>query len=85
MINLGDILEHVMGFISDNMENAKWQKRAAAIMAFGSVLEGPPPEKLKPYIDTAMLSLEIHCAGSNDTQSCFEIVLVKECGMSSPF
>ena len=43
-----------MGFISQNMEESAWQKREAAIMAFGSVLEGPPPEKLKPFIDQAM-------------------------------
>ena len=46
----GNILEHVMGFISAHMEDADWRKREAAIMAFGSILEGPPPEKLKQVL-----------------------------------
>ena len=46
-----------MGFISNHMEDSDWRKREAAIMAFGSILEGPPAEELKPYIDTAMPGL----------------------------
>ena len=49
-----DILEHVMSFIAQHMADSDWRKREAAIMAFGSVLEGPPPDKLKQYIDQAM-------------------------------
>ena len=49
-----DILDHVMGFIAQHMADNDWRKREAAIMAFGSVLEGPPAEKLKQYIDQAM-------------------------------
>lgn len=47
----GDILNHVIPFISQHMEDPDWRKREAAIMAFGSILEGPPAEKLKQFID----------------------------------
>lgn len=49
-----EIMEHVMSFIAANIENKQWQNREAAVMAFGSILEGPSPDKLKPCIDQAL-------------------------------
>ena len=40
-----------MTFIAQNIESQSWQNREAAVMAFGSILEGPSPENLKPLID----------------------------------
>ena len=55
----GDILNHVIPFISQHMEDPDWRKREAAIMAFGSILEGPPAEKLKQIIDQDRFHLPV--------------------------
>ena len=60
----GDILNHVIPFISQHMEDPDWRKREAAIMAFGSILEGPPAEQLKKFIDQDRFSqhfMVFHC------------------------
>jgi importin subunit beta-1 len=49
-----DILPHVMDFINENIKSTNWQFRDAAVMAFGSVIEGPSVEKLKPIVEQAM-------------------------------
>jgi importin subunit beta-1 len=49
-----DILQHVMPFINDNIKNPNWTFRDAAVMAFGSIIEGPSVEKLKPIVQQAM-------------------------------
>ena len=43
-----------MNFIAANIESKQWQNREAAVMAFGSILEGPSPDKLKPCIDQVL-------------------------------
>ena len=49
-----------MDFIGSNFENPKWQNREAALMCFGSILEGLAVENLKPAIDQVRSSsLEI--------------------------
>ncbi|CAF0944344.1 unnamed protein product [Brachionus calyciflorus] len=50
-----DILQHVMPFINDNIKNPNWQFREAAVMAFGSIIEGPSPDKLKPIVEQAIV------------------------------
>ena len=45
-----------MEFIGSNFENPKWQNREAALMCFGSILEGPSVENLKPAIDQVSLN-----------------------------
>lgn len=49
-----DIIPHVMPFINENIKNSNWQYRDAAVMAFGSIIEGPSVEKLKPIVEQAM-------------------------------
>lgn len=49
-----EILPHVMPFINDNIKSTNWQMRDAAVMAFGSCIEGPSVEKLKPLVEQAM-------------------------------
>ena len=49
-----DILPHVMPFINDNIKSTNWQFRDAAVMAFGSCIEGPSVDKLKPLVEQAM-------------------------------
>uniref|UniRef100_S4RRQ0 Karyopherin (importin) beta 1 n=1 Tax=Petromyzon marinus TaxID=7757 RepID=S4RRQ0_PETMA len=52
-----DIVPHVLTFIKDNIKNPDWRYRDAAVMAFGSILEGPDPNQLKPLVVQAMLTL----------------------------
>lgn len=59
-----------MEFIANNIESKQWQQREAAVMAFGSILEGPSPDNLKPCIDQVetllyllTLTLNFHFSG----------------------
>ena len=49
-----EIIPHVMPFINENIKNPNWQFRDAAVMAFGSIIEGPSVDKLKPIVEQAM-------------------------------
>lgn len=49
-----EILGHVMPFIEENIKSTHWQFRDAAVMAFGSVIEGCTADKLKPIVEKAM-------------------------------
>ncbi|KAM7268122.1 hypothetical protein ACFE04_010288 [Oxalis oulophora] len=49
-----DIVPHVMPFIEENISKPDWRQREAATYAFGSILEGPSPEKLIPTVNVAL-------------------------------
>lgn len=49
-----DILQHVIPFVTCNINHAEWRFREASVMAFGSILEGPDPNKLKPVVEQGM-------------------------------
>merc|ERR550519_1743121 len=49
-----DIVPHVLPFVKDNIKHADWRHRDAALMAFGSILDGPDPSQLKPLVEQAM-------------------------------
>jgi len=49
-----DIIPHVIPFVNDNIKDADWRHRDAALMSFGSILEGPDPGNLKPLVEQAM-------------------------------
>jgi importin subunit beta-1 len=38
---LDEVVPHVMPFVRDNISNTNWHFREAALLAFGSILEGP--------------------------------------------
>ncbi|CAG0917921.1 unnamed protein product [Notodromas monacha] len=48
------IVEYVVPFVTQNLGNGDWRYREAAVMTFGSILEGPSNEKLKPMMDEAL-------------------------------
>ncbi|XP_068237171.1 importin subunit beta-1 isoform X1 [Palaemon carinicauda] len=52
-----DIVPHVLPFVKENITNGDWRLRDAAIMAFGSILEGPDPTNLKPMVVQAIPTL----------------------------
>ncbi|XP_057526597.1 importin subunit beta-1-like [Amaranthus tricolor] len=49
-----DIVPLVMPFIEENITKPDWRQREAATYAFGSILEGPCPEKLTAIINIAL-------------------------------
>ncbi|EEF46522.1 importin beta-1, putative [Ricinus communis] len=49
-----DIVPLVMPFIEENITKPDWRQREAATYAFGSILEGPSPDKLTPLVNVAL-------------------------------
>ncbi|KAH8249183.1 hypothetical protein KR032_007051 [Drosophila birchii] len=52
-----EIVPHVLPFIKENIESPNWRFRDAAVMAFGSVLNGLETNTLKPLVEQAMPTL----------------------------
>jgi importin subunit beta-1 len=48
------VVDHVMPFIQQNISQGEWRLREAATYAFGSILEGPDPDKLAPVASQAL-------------------------------
>ena len=48
------VVDHVMPFITGNIGSQEWRLREAATFAFGSILEGPDPDKLAPVAAQAL-------------------------------
>ncbi|XWS50326.1 hypothetical protein CRYUN_Cryun12cG0078700 [Craigia yunnanensis] len=49
-----DIVPLVVPFIEENITKPDWRHREAATYAFGSILEGPSPEKLIPLVNVVL-------------------------------
>ncbi|KAF7830738.1 Importin subunit beta-1 [Senna tora] len=49
-----DIVPLVMPFIEENITKPDWRQREAATYAFGSILDGPSPDKLTPLVNVAL-------------------------------
>ncbi|KAK1325865.1 Transportin-1 [Acorus calamus] len=49
-----DIVPLVMPFIEENITKPDWRQREAATYAFGSILEGPSPDKLTNIVNIAL-------------------------------
>jgi importin subunit beta-1 len=52
-----DIVPHVLPFITENIKNANWRFRDAALMVFSSILGGLEANTLKPLVEQAMPTL----------------------------
>ncbi|UJR09591.1 hypothetical protein I4U23_013826 [Adineta vaga] len=48
------ITQYVFPFVSANINHADWKFREAAVMAFGSILEGPDVASIKPVAEQAV-------------------------------
>ena len=48
------VVPAVIPFIEANIRSADWHQREAAVMAFGSILEGPDPAVLMPLVNQAL-------------------------------
>ncbi|KAF9602487.1 hypothetical protein IFM89_028501 [Coptis chinensis] len=49
-----DIIPLVLPFIEENISKPDWRQREAATYAFGSILEGPSPDKLISIVNVAL-------------------------------
>lgn len=47
------VMQFAMPFIERNIQNPNWRHREAAVLTFGSILDGPSREKLKPLVQQA--------------------------------
>lgn len=55
---VGDsIVPLVIPFIESNIQSADWRQRDAAVMVFGSILDGPDEDKLAPLVKQALPTL----------------------------
>ena len=61
------IVAAVIPFIEANIKSEDWHHREAAVMAFGSILEGPDPVVLTPLVNQA-LPLLIAMMSDSDVQ-----------------
>lgn len=52
-----DVVGHVLPYVKEHIVHTDWRNRDAAVMAFGSILEGPDRNKLKPIVEQAMPTL----------------------------
>lgn len=52
---VGDaIVNFVVPFIESNIKSPDWHQREAAVMTFGSILDGPDPQLLSPLVSQAL-------------------------------
>lgn len=49
-----DIVPIAIPFIDQNIRSTEWASRDAAVLCFGSVLDGPDPVKLTPLVEQAL-------------------------------
>jgi importin subunit beta-1 len=61
-----DVIAHVVPFCKTNVEQSDWRLREASIMAFGSIMEGPDGQKLRPLVQEMMNYLLKYLEDSED-------------------
>lgn len=47
----------VLSFVQANFENPDWKFREAAVLAYGSIMEGPTSEKMRPLVEKSYAHL----------------------------
>jgi len=45
-----DCVDLVLNFVQENFVNPDWKYREAAVLAYGSIMEGPTSEKMRPLV-----------------------------------
>ncbi|KAI7885662.1 ARM repeat-containing protein [Lichtheimia hyalospora FSU 10163] len=51
------IISPTVPFVEGNIQNTDWRYREAAVMAFGSIMDGPDDSVLRPLVDQALPTL----------------------------
>lgn len=59
------IIDLILPFITQHFTNQDWHYREAAIMAFGSILEGPTKQKLLILVEQAIQPLIVTLSDSH--------------------
>lgn len=54
------VIGPVVPFIETNIQNENWRNREAAVMAFGSIMDGPDPVVLTPLVDQVSFRYKYH-------------------------
>mmetsp|Transcript_55137 Transcript_55137/g.102102 ORF Transcript_55137/g.102102 Transcript_55137/m.102102 type:complete len:866 (+) Transcript_55137:475-3072(+) len=49
----------VLGFVQQNFGHQDWKYREAAILAYGSIMEGPTSEKMRPLVEQSFQQLMV--------------------------
>lgn len=47
----------VLQFVNGNFTNQDWKYREAAVLAYGSIMEGPTSEKMRPMVEQSLSHL----------------------------
>ena len=63
------IVAHVLPFVKEHLQNENWQFRDAAIMALGSIMEGPDPESMAALIEAEVRGLSSSATASFSSSS----------------
>lgn len=58
-----EILEPALEFVNANFGDKNWKRREAAVLAYGSIMEGPTSERLEPLVQQSFHHL---CKALND-------------------
>lgn len=59
-----NVVPLTLPFVTSNVQSPEWRQREAALMAFGSIMEGPSVEVMGPYVQG---SLQLLLTSLNDT------------------
>ncbi|ORZ20333.1 armadillo-type protein [Absidia repens] len=51
------VIAPILAYVETNIQNGDWRFREAAVMAFGSILDGPSADMLAPLVDQALPTL----------------------------
>lgn len=54
------VVDFVLPFVQSNIQSPNWRLKEAAILGFGSILDGPSPDKLRPLVQSAFLIILNH-------------------------
>lgn len=68
-----DIVQPVVPFVEAGIRREEWQHREAAVMAFGSILDGPDPTTLAPLVSQALGAL-INMMGNDPSNAVRDTV-----------
>lgn len=60
-----DCVDQVLAFVNMNFTNPDWKFREAAVLAYGSIMEGPSSEKMAPLVQESFSQLVQHLNDSS--------------------
>lgn len=61
-----DIIQHIMPFVQMHVKSENWRYKKAATMAFGSILEGPSSDVIRPHVNESIPILLTALSDAND-------------------